>query len=375
MSIDQHNYELYILDYYEGNLDANATGELMHFLEHNPEAKDAFDSYETLMLEPDLNQHFEPKSSLKKTAVIAMGELNGQNFENYFTKSIEHNLSAGETALLEEFLQKNPQLQKIYDLYKKTILQPDKSIIFDSKEMLKKKTIIPLRPKPVSRFIRVSVSVAAVFAVIIVSGIIIRNISSSRICGKNMISKAGCGHCQRQQKKSIKQIPFEDNHEQNTEISNILNTENKTFANNNLPARSEKIEKTETRKSLYVKLMQNVDIASTADLSKRSEYAGIISERQQLQNRRNKEKENVETEGLANYMVKEIKNAARTTTKNQEDIKDNKKLGFWDIAGLGVYTYNKITDKNLILDKKTDASGRLMPFILEDENENTGEKK
>jgi len=121
--------------------------------------------------------------------------------------------------------------------------------------------------------------------------------------------------------------------------------------------------------------MQNVDIASTADLSKRSEYAGIISERQQLQNRRNKEKENVETEGLANYMVKEIKNAARTTTKNQEDIKDNKKLGFWDIAGLGVYTYNKITDKNLILDKKTDASGRLMPFILEDENENTGEKK
>ena len=81
MSINQHNYELFILDYYEGKLDASATGELMLYLEQNPDAREAFESYEAIMLTPDLSQQFEPKSSLKKTAVVAVGELNEENYE------------------------------------------------------------------------------------------------------------------------------------------------------------------------------------------------------------------------------------------------------------------------------------------------------
>ena len=43
--LSRSNYEIYFLDYYEGNLTESQRRELMSFLEQNPDLKEEFDSF------------------------------------------------------------------------------------------------------------------------------------------------------------------------------------------------------------------------------------------------------------------------------------------------------------------------------------------
>jgi hypothetical protein len=374
MSINQHNFELFILDYYEGKLDAAATGELMLYLEQNRDAREAFESYEAIMLTPDLSRQYEPKSSLKKTVVIAVGELNEENYEKYFMESVENNLSATQLSNLSEFVGKNPQLQKTLDNYKKTVLQPDLSLVFEGKEMLKKTLVVPLRPTPLRRMIVVSISVAAVLAVVLISGIILSNINTTDKNGSYAFSFVDISKSLRKTSAVVKQNEENDIPQSGNKVSYQTNTQNITFADMNSSNNKPALDKLQIKKGTYIEPTIGKELTASVVLLKRSEYSNLIDERELLLSRRNKESTSQE-EGLADYVVNGIKNAARSTAKNKEDIKDNKRLGFWDIAGFGVYTYNKITNNNLTLNKQTDASGRLMSFNLEDNSTLSGEKK
>jgi hypothetical protein len=373
MSIDLYNYELYILDYYEGTLDADATRELMLYLEQYPDAKEAFESYEAIMLEPDLSLQFEPKSSLKKTGIIEVGAINELNFENYFIESIEQNLTSAEQVNLKEFLVKNPQLQKTLYTYKKTVLKPDMSVIFNGKEMLKKSMIVPLHTTPLFRMILTTASVAALLAVVLLSGIIIRSFNATEKRGNSLLSAVDLIKANRNASNSPKQIPRNDIHPAAYQDRNPLTSENKTFAKVNSSFIIITANKLELKKSTQLEPSHNNDDLASTMLVKRSEYTDAVNSREQLLSRRTRETKDSKETGLADYLVKGIKNAARNSTKNQEQIANNERLGFWDIAGFGVYTYNKLTDNNLKLDRETDASGRLMSFNLNDEN--NSEKK
>ncbi|MEI6851405.1 MAG: hypothetical protein WCL06_01125 [Bacteroidota bacterium] len=375
MSINQHNYELFILDHYEGKLDTDATRELMLYLDLNPEAKEAFESYETIMLTPDLRQRFEPKSSLKKTVIVAVGELNEENYEDYFIESVENNLSIKEIAKLNEFLSANPHLKKSLETYKKTILKPDLSVVFGDKDSLKKTLITPKRPTPVRRMVLVSVSIAAMLILILLSGIVVRNMN---YVSKNTSFAFATVDINRHNRKTIlveKQNTGSTIPQSRNLYNNIANSKTINFADINLSTNKNTLVKVQIKKETQIETKRNNDLTANAFLSKRSEYSGLIEEKEFLLSRRNKLKNNSQDEGLANYIVKGIKNAARSTSKNKEDIADNKKIGFWDVAGFGVFAYNKITNNNLVLDKKTDANGRLMSFNIEDKNAPSEEKK
>jgi hypothetical protein len=377
MSIDQHNYELYILDYYEGKLDADAARELMLYLEQNPEAKEAFENYEAIMLEPDLSQQFEPKSSLKKTEIVEVGVVNELNYENYIIESVEQNLTPAEQANLKEFLIKNPQLQKTFDTYKKTVLKPDMSVVFNGKEMLKKSRIVPLYATPFRRMVLTTASVAAVLAVVLFSEIIIRSFNATEKRGNNLISAIDITKSTRYATNITKQIPQNNTHLTDYQPTNQLASENKTFADLTPSTKIITATKLELKKGTQFvpSYNNNNDALASVMLVKRSEYTDAVNSREQLLSRRTREAKDSQEPGLTNYLVKGIKNAARNSTKNQEQIANNERLGFWDIAGFGVYTYNKLTDKNLKVDRETDASGRLMSFNLEDENSTNSEKK
>jgi hypothetical protein len=375
MSIDKHNYELYILDYYEGKLDADATRELMLFLEHYPDAKEAFESYESIMLEPDLSQQFAPKSSLKKMGIVEVGAINELNFENYFIESIEQNLAPAEQLDLKDFLIKNPQLQKTLDTYKKTVLKPDMSVVFNGKEMLKKSRIVPLHATPLRRMVLTTASVAAVLAVVLISGIIIRSINITEKRGIGLLSAVDLTKANRITNPATKQIPGNDIHQVAKQNTNPFTSENKTFADLNASTKLITANKLELKKGTQIEPSHNNDALASVMLAKRSEYIDAVDSREQLLSRRTRETKNSQEPGLTDYLVKGIKNAARNSTKNQEQIANNERLGFWDIAGFGVYTYNKLTDNNLKVDRETDASGRLMSLNLEDESNTNIEKK
>jgi hypothetical protein len=375
MSINLHNYELFILDYYEEKLDAAATRELMLYLDQHPEAREAFENYEAIMLTPDHSRQFEPKSSLKKTAITAVGIMNETNYEDYCIESIENNLSTTEQANLAEFINLNPQLQKTLDTYKKTVLQPDLSIVFDRKEMLKKTLAVPLRPAPLRRLVTISISVAAALAVVLITGIMLRSVNTLEKNASFALSDNGITGAWRKHFEGLKQGHVSVVQQPDNKVPDQASLPHLTFADVSAADNKLAPEKLQIIKGGYIELSSGKEPAVSAVLTKRKEYTDLIGQRELLLSRRTKDKTSSQEEGLADYVVKGIKNAARSSTKNKEDIKDNKRLGFWDIAGFGVYTYNKITDNNLTLDKETNAAGRLISLNIEDRNSPTEEKK
>ena len=68
-SININNYEAFLLDYYEGNLNAEFTIELKRFADQHPELGIEFDAVELPKVEP-LNSDFDLKNSFPKCKIL-----------------------------------------------------------------------------------------------------------------------------------------------------------------------------------------------------------------------------------------------------------------------------------------------------------------
>jgi len=130
MNINKNNYEAFFLDYHEGNLTPEQVAEVLLFVEQHPELKEEFENFENFSIDAE-ELKFENKSLLKKHIDI-------NNIEEYIVLSIEGKLNKAEKDLLNSYLKQHPQHQKTVDLYQKTKLTPDYSIVFESKEDLKR---------------------------------------------------------------------------------------------------------------------------------------------------------------------------------------------------------------------------------------------
>jgi len=141
MKINRDNYEAYFLDYFEGQLSPDMIGEVLIFVEQNPDLKDVFYEFEAVSLVADQNIVFEKKSSLKKNQVFATSQVNERNYEEYLVGETEGLLSAEQLASIEEFISINPQFEKDRNLYALTHLKVEAEIVFEGKEALKQKAI------------------------------------------------------------------------------------------------------------------------------------------------------------------------------------------------------------------------------------------
>ena len=157
MKINRDNYEIFIVDYFDGNLNPEKVSELMNFLEKNPEIKEEFAGYEVVEFAPDKKIIFENKNKLKKEIITEVNKINEKNYENYFIAKLENDLSENETADFEKFLLSNPHLNSQFQLFLKTKLQADETIVFENKTSLKK-YVFPLSIKKILYY---SVSIAA----------------------------------------------------------------------------------------------------------------------------------------------------------------------------------------------------------------------
>lgn len=131
MNINKNNYEAYFLDYHEGNLTPVQVADLLFFVEQHPELKEEFENFENFSLEDFSSIEFENKSSLKK-------EINLDNKEEYFIRAVENELNLSEIALLNNFLKEYPQFLVDFELFQKTKLSLDTSIVFKNNNGLKR---------------------------------------------------------------------------------------------------------------------------------------------------------------------------------------------------------------------------------------------
>ncbi len=134
MNINKNNYEAFFLDYHEGNLSPQQVADLLLFVEQHPELKEEFESFENVTLDDLSNVSFEGKSSLKK-------EITLENKEDYFIRSVENTLTPAEKSLLENFVKQHPQFLSELELFQKTKVFADASVIFENKESLKRTVV------------------------------------------------------------------------------------------------------------------------------------------------------------------------------------------------------------------------------------------
>ncbi|PBQ34333.1 hypothetical protein CNR22_22000 [Sphingobacteriaceae bacterium] len=128
-AIGLHNYEGFLLDYSEGNLNAAEVAELSSFLLEHPELEIDLEDFSLVYLNEE-NHRFEFKQELKKTEE----QVPDEELLNY----LEGNLSLEETIRLELKLEHDKELSASFEKYKKTILVTDTEITFSSKTSLHK---------------------------------------------------------------------------------------------------------------------------------------------------------------------------------------------------------------------------------------------
>lgn len=141
MKINRNNYEVFLIDYLDGTLDAVLEAELLLFLEAHPDIREELEGLENVSLERQ-NIRFTEKSLLKKTEIKTIAGIGEENFESYFIGHYEKDLSKEQQISLDQFLKGNPQLMEEFKLHGKLLLKAESTAVFVRKEALKRKPAI-----------------------------------------------------------------------------------------------------------------------------------------------------------------------------------------------------------------------------------------
>lgn len=145
MKISIDNYEAWLLDFLEGRLDAAQAALLRRFLDEHPEL-DVGGETELLSLPDEQAEPTRFFDNLKKTAgsIVPTAGYNASNFEEAFAAFHEGDLGEQEMEGLQRFIAENPSLAGELDLFGRLRVEPDTSVIFEQKSLLRRHRTIPM---------------------------------------------------------------------------------------------------------------------------------------------------------------------------------------------------------------------------------------
>ncbi len=137
MVININNYERFIIDYIDGNLDKARSAELLYFLSEHPEIESGIDEWEklTLPVQPEF-ENFPGKQSLKKD-FSKIEKITPANIDEFIIARIEGDLDEFTLQKFELYKKFHPEVMKQELLYRKLKLMPDENIKYPGKKNLK----------------------------------------------------------------------------------------------------------------------------------------------------------------------------------------------------------------------------------------------
>jgi hypothetical protein len=136
MQIDRSNYEIWLVDWLDGNLSEVQIEQLLLFLSRNPALNEDFNELVAVTLKSSGNS-FPDKEHLKKSTA----DLSFSQFEYLSVAFLENDLSSGQQTELFEALGQDPEKKRSFELIQKTKLTPP-GIIYKDKYKLKKSFIL-----------------------------------------------------------------------------------------------------------------------------------------------------------------------------------------------------------------------------------------
>ena len=138
MEIDRSNYEIWLMDWLDGNLTDLQVEQLKIFLDENPELKEEFNELTLISLKP-VEKSFPYKDHLKKS----IADISGSLFDYLCVAYLENDLSSGQQTELFEAIELDPEKKRSFELIQKLTLVPA-SIRYIHKNKLKKRTVLQL---------------------------------------------------------------------------------------------------------------------------------------------------------------------------------------------------------------------------------------
>jgi|WetSurMetagenome_2_1015567.scaffolds.fasta_scaffold00585_12 hypothetical protein len=155
MQIDRSNYEIWIIDWLDGNLNIHQAEQLKLFLDANPDLRVEFDELSNVNIKPKGNP-YPNKNQLKKETT----DLPVSQFEYLSVGYFENDLSKDQEAELLEIIDKDSRKKSVFELIGKTRLSPV-PLSYKHKNLLIKRTYT----QKVIRLSVIGLSAAATIAI------------------------------------------------------------------------------------------------------------------------------------------------------------------------------------------------------------------
>ncbi len=134
MQIDRSNYEIWIIDWLDGNLNSFQIEQLELFLANNPDLGEEVKDLATVSLSSSVIS-YPDKEQLKKSPT----DISPSQFEYLCAAYLENDLTVSQEAELREIINTCPDKKKIFDQIHKTKLVPGR-IVYKHKSILLKRT-------------------------------------------------------------------------------------------------------------------------------------------------------------------------------------------------------------------------------------------
>ena len=380
MALSRNNYEIFFLDYLEGTLKPDQVADLILFMEQNPDLKEEFNHLEIVYLTPDNTIQFENKQRLKKNIIVSVGEINHTNYHDYFIADLEGDLSKTDTLILHKFLAANPFLEPDVEAYKKTVLIPEETIVYKSKNRLKKNII------HWNRILYYSTGIAAAIIILLwlyrpPAFFMQRNqgLTESIQPGQKITETPSVI-------KSKPQIEIIESQEDGIRSKLVTNNDN-----------SPKISNTETEqvfihpdqshdellvekvvvinrlpglhKKNKVKLVPDNEIDNAGIILREGKYHSAIQANttnagEQMADDYKQAKQN-NFKSLVGFAYAKIKTIFK---KENEGIPNETQFSLWSLADLGMYGISQATNGKLKLNRVEDENGHLIAYALMSDN-------
>jgi hypothetical protein len=159
MQINRANYEIWFIDWLDGNLNSLEAEALKHFLKENPDLREEFNDLSSDSLTPP-SISFSDKDLLKKSP----SDISVSQFEFMCTACLENDLSESQQRELKEIVDSSPDKKKTFNLIQKTRIIPPE-MIYGNKNQLMKQTVY----HKVIRLSFIGIAAAAAIALLLVT--------------------------------------------------------------------------------------------------------------------------------------------------------------------------------------------------------------
>lgn len=366
MNINRENYEMYFLDYHEGRLEPGQVAGLLVFLEAHPELKEEFEEFENILVTPDMSISFAGKTSLKKNNVSDFGPINASNYENYFIADTENQLTPDEQHWLAGFLERNPELTTIYELYLNTRLQPDMHIYFPGKEGLKR-SIFNTR-KIYYYALSAAASISLLFAVFMNQGSKQEPILTARQKPLSLPAANNKNAGQAISLQNISSIASEASNNKTVSYPPVSNQlpDQALAANEQHPGERKPITEIQSRLAARITSRDIVELQYTFIRQSKSNpetYANLYNQIN-LADRMQNEQVFAPIASSPKSMLRSGLRKLGSIFTGKETPSDRSTVNFWTLADLGISGYNLLTDKDMKLLTQSNESGKVVSYAL-----------